>query len=291
MSTRGDCRYCVSIEKKNGNCTDPAPGDGLPVQCVGQWATDKHHILKQYIEATWAVRAKYLPPRGKGGAAYIDLFAGPGKLRIRNTGEVQDGSPLIALRHTEAPFSRLIYCDLDPDNVRSLAARTAADADRTTIVHGDCNTEIERIAALIPRLGLNIALIDPYGLKALKFSTLRRLAEFPRMDFIIHFPTGDIKRNLGQSRSYRDWLNDAMGTSAWATRIASDTDIATMIAVFKEQLATLGYLSLQARSEPIKNDQNLPLYYLVYASKNERGDQIWQSITKNAPSGQRGFGF
>ncbi len=34
---------------------------------------------------------------------------------------------------------------------------------------------------------------------------------------------------------------------------------------------------------------NLPLYYLVYASKSERGDKIWQSITKNKPSGQRGL--
>src|SRR5688572_32795654 len=79
---------------ENGNCTNPSPADGLSVQSVGQWVLDKHHLLKQYIDATWAVRARYLPPQGNGGAAYIDLFAGPGQVRIRNTPEILDGRPL-----------------------------------------------------------------------------------------------------------------------------------------------------------------------------------------------------
>src|SRR5882762_5998726 len=44
-------------KKANGNCTNPDPDDGLPVQCVGPWTKDKHHYLRQYIEATRAVRA------------------------------------------------------------------------------------------------------------------------------------------------------------------------------------------------------------------------------------------
>ena len=29
-----------------------------------------------------------------------------------------------------------------------------------------------------------------------------------------------------------------------------------------------------------------PLYHLVFASKDKLGEKIWNSITKNAPSGQ-----
>lgn len=289
MSTRSSCK-AGGPTLDNGNCTNPA-FDGLPVQCVGPWATDKHFYLRQYIDATRAVRARYLPPKGRGGAAFVDLFAGPGIVRIRDTGEIHDGSPLIALRHEHAPFSRLIFCDLDPDNVRALRARTSKDHERTTVLQGDCNKTIEQIAEKIPPFGLNIALIDPFNLEALKFSTLKRLAEFTRMDLVIHFPTGDIKRNLGQSSNTKRWLDEALGTNTWSSQISSMTDVAGLIEIFKKQLSTLGYLSQQVRSEPIKNSQNLPLYYLVYASKSERGDSIWQSITKNSPSGQRGFDF
>lgn len=274
----------------NGNCTVPAP-DGLPAQCVGQWAADKHHYLKQYVEATRAVRAKFLPPVGRGGAAFIDLFAGPGTVRVRDSGEICDGSPLVALRHADAPFTKLVLCDLDPNNARALRARTAAENPRVTVIEGDCNTHIAEVTRAIPEYGLNIALIDPFALRALKFKTLERLAAFERMDLMVHFPTADIKRNLAQNENTRTWLDEALGTKEWAAKIASSTDVAVLIEIFKQQLGLLGYQSQHVRSEPIRNNQNATLYYLVYASKSPRGDAIWQSITKNGPSGQRGWGF
>ena len=59
------------------------PADGLPVLEVGPWSAEKHDYLRRYITATRAARARYLPPLGRGGAAFIDLFAGPGRARIR----------------------------------------------------------------------------------------------------------------------------------------------------------------------------------------------------------------
>jgi three-Cys-motif partner protein len=128
-------------------------------------------------------------------------------------------------------------------------------------------------------------------LSALKFRTLERLAKVQRMDLIVHFPTGDIKRNVKQNQNTRQWLTEAIGTQSWMTVFKSMSDIGRLIELFKEQLSSLGYGSKSAPSEPIKNNQNLPLYYLVYASKHDRGDAIWKSITKNKPSGQRGLGF
>lgn len=289
MAARPECK-CGGERRANGNCSIAAE-DAAPVQCVGQWAADKHWYLKQYIEATHAVRSKYLPPNGSGGAAFIDLFAGPGMVRVRETAELRDGSPMLALAHTAAPFTRVVLCDLDAENTAALRARTASDANRVSIVEGDCNGKIDDLLREVPAYGLNISLIDPFALQALKFETVRRLAALARMDLVIHFPTADIKRNLGQNENTARWLDEALGTNEWRTKVGSSTDVAVLIDLFKKQLATLGYKSQNVRSEPIKNSQNLPLYYLVYASKSDRGDKIWQSITKNAPSGQRGFGF
>lgn len=288
MSTKAKCKH-GGPTLDNGNCTTPGP-DGLPVQCVGIWATDKHHYLRQYIGATRLVRKKFLGP-GKGGAAFIDIFAGPGMVRVRDTGEIRDGSPLIAVKHREAPFSKLIFCDHDPDNVNALGVRVASEAARVKIIHGDSNTRIDAVVREIPEYGLNIALVDPYALSALKFTTLEALAKFARMDLVVHFPTADIKRNLEQNENTKQWLTEAVGTSSWSDGLTSTTDVGHLIEVFKRQLTTLGYRSTQVRSEPIKNNKNLTLYYLVYASKSERGDAIWQSITKNKPGGQRGMGF
>jgi three-Cys-motif partner protein len=289
VATKSGCKGGGET-RENGNCTNPG-ADGLPVQCVGIWANDKHHYLRKYIGATRGVRSKYLEPQGHGGAAFIDIFAGPGMVRVRDSGEIREGSPLIALRHTEAPFSKVILCDNEPDNVAALGARTTSDAGRVKVVPGDSNETIEAVETEIPEYGLNIALVDPFALQALKFRTLARLAKFPRMDLIIHFPTADIKRNLEQNENTKQWLTDALGTSSWLSELTSLTDVGRVIEIFKRQLASLGYGSQRVRSEPIKNNRNLPLYYLVYASKSERGDKIWQSITKNKPSGQQGMGF
>ena len=49
--------------------TDPV--DGLIVDEVGAWASEKHERLRKYIDAYRSARALFLPPKGTGGAGYI----------------------------------------------------------------------------------------------------------------------------------------------------------------------------------------------------------------------------
>jgi transposase-like protein len=110
------------------------------------------------------------------------------------------GSPLIALEHLEAPFSKVILCDLDEENVQTLRARTARFGDRARVFPGDCNKVVDQIVADIPPYGFNIALLDPFGVDQLQFETIDRLAAIKRMDLILHFPTMDMKRERGSER-------------------------------------------------------------------------------------------
>lgn len=119
MAAGGRCRVGGET-KSNGNCTNPGP-DGLVVQCVGAWAKEKHDYVRRYIAATHAARRKYLVSKGRrpaGGAGYIELFAGPGGARIRSSDEIIDGSPLVAAKHSDAPFTKLIYADKDRRTLR-----------------------------------------------------------------------------------------------------------------------------------------------------------------------------
>ena len=88
--------------------------DGLPLRAAGPWAQEKLDYLARYIavfessmHAKWRVRN------------YVDLLAGPGKNRIRDTGAVILGSPLLALT-TRYPFTGYHFVELDPGHAEAL---------------------------------------------------------------------------------------------------------------------------------------------------------------------------
>lgn len=274
----------------NGNCTNPG-SDGLPVQCVGPWVKEKHDYLRRYIEATTEARRLYLEPTGTrpaGGAAYIDLFAGPGSARIDSSGEIVDGSPLIAARHDRAPFTRLILADLDGENVNALRSRLQTLGRRDEPFDGDCNTKIKEIVDRIPPFGLNIALLDPFGLRPLSFETIAQLARVKRMDLVIHFPTMDIKRTFANAESY---ITRFLGTDSWKERVQWPQQVVELIDVLRAQLGKFGYQQEKVRSLAVENRQHNVLYHLVFATKDRLGNKIWESIARTSAKGQRSFNF
>jgi three-Cys-motif partner protein len=273
-------------KRQNGNCTNPGR-DGHPVQCVGSWAMEKHDYLQRYIEATCAARAKFLVStagRPAGGAAYIDLFAGPGMARVRTSGEIIDGSPIVAAKHSVSPFSRLIFVDREAENANALEARLGALGRQATVICGDSNDKIAEVLDNVPPHGLNIALIDPYDLKTLSFETLRRLAAVKRMDLLIHFPTMDIKRNFATSSAY---IARFLGTDKWKDAVKEARQVVNLIDILRAQLATFGYQQEKVRSLAVKNEHGGLLYHLVFATKDRLGNKIWESIARTDAKRQR----
>lgn len=271
---------CDCAKKPNGNC--PNLDDArLPFQCVHEWALEKHDYLRRYIEATAGPRSRYLPPNGRGGAAYIDLFAGPGRARVQETGEDIDGSPLLALKHERAPFTKLIFCDWEPENADALAVRTTGD-ERVRIITGNCAERIEDAVAEIPPYGLNFTLIDPFGPAGLRWTVLERLASVERIDLLIHFPTGAMKRNFENLN-----FDLIVGTTEWRRDVRTPHDVTRLIDHLRNSLVRVGYTGDQVRSMGIKTPQQLLLYHLVFVSKHSLGNKIWESITKTDARGQR----
>lgn len=279
-----DCD-CGQARQANGNCRLHRE-DGLPLQCVGLWAKEKHDYLARYINATGGARSNFVTPTTEwptpGGAAYVDLFAGPGRARVRGSGEIIDGSPLIAAAHSRAPFTKLVFCDLDSENVAALTARTAAFSDRVRIIPGDCTVTINQVLSEVPPHGLNFALVDPFGPKMLRWDILARLGKVKRMDLLIHFPTAAIKRNF-------DTLDfDSMvGTSEWRGDVHNPHDVPKLVDHLRRSLERIGYTGKAVRSMPIKNTKEGVLYHLVFATKDPLGDKIWSSIVHTDARGQR----
>jgi three-Cys-motif partner protein len=261
----------------------------MVVQCVHEWSREKHDYLSRYIEATANPRARFIQPIGTGGAAYIDLFAGPGRARVAETGQFIDGSPLIALNHAKSPFTTVILCEQDPDSHHALEERTHAFGARVTVLPpGDCNTLIDRVVALAPQSGLNIALVDPFNVSPLAFSTIEKLARLQRMDLLLHFPTSDIKRKFG--RGLMSYIDRFMGTDKWRSVVTKPEQVTKLIPLLRDRLATLGYDPEEVWSEPMKGDGHV-LYHLFYASKNAKGSEIWKRIMRIGAHGQRQGGW
>ncbi len=289
MSDEGWCRY-GGRKLANENCEQPAE-DGLPAQSVGAWARLKHERLSAYLAATHAVRAKFIEPKGRGGAAFIDLFSGPGRVRVRDCKDTEPGSALIAFEHQAAPFSRLIFCDLEPDNVHALRTRTAGDP-RVRVIEGDCNERIDEVLKQVPAEGLNLAFFDPFGAKVFHWDTIARLAHVKRMDLLIHFPTNAIKRNFDNPSvpKFKETIDRMFGNENWRSQVQDARDVAGLIDVLREQLAGLGYDGEMVNTLPVANDHGGLLYHLVFASKAPRGTAIWKSLSRHHGA-QRGLGL
>lgn len=150
---------------------------------------------------------------------------------------------------------------------------------------GDCNDEIDRIAAAIPPHGLNLALVDPFGATPLRFETLAKLARFERMDMLLNFPTGDLARNL---RQYEERVTRFLGTDAWKKRVSGAKDVLKLLDVLRDQLLPFGYQKAKVCYEPLlKNKRKAPLYHFVLVAKHGLADKIWRSVTRIEGSGQR----
>ncbi len=275
---RGTC-HCGQRQKANGNCP-VCREDGLALQCIGPWSLEKHDYLRRYIEATHAVRARFK----RGGAAFIDVFAGPGRAKRTDTGQIVDGSPLIAACHARAPFSHLVFGESDQENIVALQGRTTRFQPRVHVVEGDSIQGIQSIIAKIPPHGLNLALVDPFGPAGLRWIMLEALARVQRMDLIVHFPTVGARRN----EAHVDF--DAMvGSNSWRNKPGGL--LQQLVACLKENLRKLDYKKGDVRDVPVKNNQGGVLYHLIFATKNPLGEKIWKSIVRTDASGQRGFGW
>ena len=138
---------CPHRDTNSGNC--PFPGDdGLPVQCVGEWAEDKYWFLGRYVEATRHARKKFWQ---NGNAVYVDLYCGPGRCRVRPTKKEVDNGAMKVMAHREVPFNEYHFVDAAPESVDALKQRASS---RNSYYRADDSTKI--IHELVAQLDYDI---------------------------------------------------------------------------------------------------------------------------------------
>jgi len=258
--------------------------DGLPTRQTGPWSFDKLFWWNRYIEIT--TRAMVGSPHWSE-LVYVDLFAGPGICTTRVDDDRMPGSPLIAALAPKS-FDRLLLCESDSALAaacRTRLSRLCPDVP-ATLIPGDCNEAIDDVVAQIPDRALTLAFIDPTGLHA-HYETVRRLTENRRVDlYILLADNMDIVRNVELYATRPDSnLDLVLGPdSNWRTEWnqlsnQTPTNVAALFAdIYKRQLAKLGYT--HTADEVLRNSQQVPIYRVVFASKDPRGLDFWNKTVK-----------
>lgn len=272
----------------------PPGDDGLYFEDVGAWVEDKHRLVALYEELfstgmkyKWDVRM------------CIDLYAGPGLARIRETNKFLWGSPIRALG-VKDPFDKYVFCEEREEAMNALRIRTGRmfpTAD-VSFIHGDCNECADEVKRVVPmhskdRKVLSFCFIDPYNL-SVKFSTIKNLSE-KYIDFLILLALGmDANRNL---QSYLDPSNhkidEFLGLSnwreTWGQKVLGGTSFPQFLAeAFAKQMESLDYLPVPFyRMKQIRSDaKNLPLYHLALFSRSQRAYDYWEEVLKYGTSQQ-----
>ncbi|MCC8937881.1 three-Cys-motif partner protein TcmP [Bradyrhizobium sp. Arg68] len=265
--------------------------DGLQVEEVGRWAKDKIASLCRYIDISRAVRKKWLGP-GKGGAAYVELFCGPGRSRIRRTNEYIDGSCMAAWKASiasKAPFSAVYVGDAD-EYRRSLAIERLKRAGAPVVeLSGTAVQAAFEARSLLRANGLNFVFVDPYNLGAFEFDVMKAFAGLRYIDMLVHISKMDLQRNTGMNIKAQQSAFDNFAPDWRSTVNLNQRHAAIRREVFEywcQKVAELG-ISTSADMQLITGEGGQHLYWLTLVAKHDLAHKFWKTASNS--SGQRSF--
>lgn len=264
--------------------------DGLPREIVGAWASDKYARLAKYVDISRAVRSQWVG-KGRAGASFIDLFSGPGRVRVKDTSEVMDGSSLVAWLEsvkTRTGFSHLHVADADARLVAATAARLQRLGAPVYPETGTAEATVDRIIPKLNRFGLHFAFLDPYNLGALPFEVIRKLAQLQRMDILIHVSVQDLNRNVLRYISKPKSPLDTFAPS-WRQHVDTDRSIDHMrgklFEYWRSVLRSIGMSTAEA-AELVVGSKNQPLYWLAFVARHKLALEFWEKIRHLEPKRQ-----
>jgi three-Cys-motif partner protein len=265
---------------------------------VGKWAEEKHAPVSFYAKLfSTGMKDKWHE------RVYIELYAGSGHSRIKDTSKIMAGSPLQALL-LEHPFDKYIFCETNPKALDALKVRVARTAPSARVVYigGDCNQRVSDILAEIPPHStghrvLSLCFVDPYDI-GIKFETLRRLAD-KYIDFLVLLALYmDANRNLDNYVSEKavkidEFLGERTWREEWKARQQNGTPFPQFLAEeFSQSMETLNYRRQPFyKMKPVRiAEMNVPLYRLALFSRHSRAYTFWDEVLKYSTP-QTAFNF
>lgn len=262
---------------------------------IGIWSEVKLAIIKEYASAY----ARILDAKRRESMfslkwLYIDAFAGPGIHLSRRTGEVVDGSPLIALK-TSPAFSEYHFIDADPARAKQLRSIAGPRTD-VHVYSEDCNDVLLR--DVFPRAKYAdykraLCLLDPYNIN-LKWEVIETAGQMGSIEVFLNLMIMDINRNaLRRDRdkalqSKIDQLTRLWGDETWEDAAFSGAgnlfgnpekvSNEEFEEAFRDRLKRKAGFKFVSKPMPMRTKTNSVIYYLYFASQQPVASGIVDDI-------------
>lgn len=264
----------------------------IQVDEVGEWTEIKLKIIKDYSVAYARILDKQ---PGIKAFDYIDAFAGAGKHISRTSGQEIKGSPAIALNVTP-PFTHYHFIDLDGNRAESLR-NLAAQRKDVQVYQGDCNTIL--LTDVFPKCRYEdrrraLCLLDPYGLNP-RWKVVEAAGKMRSVEIFLNFMIMDANMNVLWKDpdkvlpSQIERMNDFWGDDTWRNAAYTKENTLfgewefknpneTIVSAYKDRLKNVAGFKYVPEPIPMRNNKGTIIYFLFFASHNQTGFKIAQSI-------------
>jgi len=262
---------------------------------IGVWSEVKLAIVRDYAsEYTKILDARRRNSISRLRWLYVDAFAGPGIHLSKASGEMVDGSPMIALS-TQPPFSEFHFIDSDPARCRQLR-EIAGDRNDVKIYCADSNDIL--LNDVFPRAKFSdyrraLCLLDPYNIN-LKWEVIEAAGKSGTIELFLTFMIMDINRNAIRRnptksiQSKVDQLTRLWGDETWLDvayssegKLFEDPEKVsneTFESAWRERLKNKAGFKYVSAPLPMKTKNNAVIYYLYFASHKPVAANIVEQI-------------
>lgn len=252
-------------------------GDG-----VGQWvAQQKHMYLSTYIDAARAAaKSKYFSEW-----VFIDPFCGPGRMRQRNESTTRPGGSVVAWRQSQAsgtPFGKVFIGDINPIKREACEARLRALGAPVQSFLGAAEKTVLDMVRAVPKNALCLVYLDPYNLELLSYSVIETLATLSKVDFVVHFSTMDLIRNVAAELDPERARFDEV-SPGWRQRLGGVANQSLAVAFFDDWYKKVKTLNFEfSKAMPlITNDDQREIYKLVFFARHDLPIKLWADVARD----------
>lgn len=262
---------------------------------IGIWSEVKLSIIKEYASAYAKImEAKRRERLRSLSWIYIDAYAGPGYHLSKTSGELVEGSPLIAL-NTDPPFHEYHFIDTDSGRARQLRKLSGERPD--VFIYGeDCNKVLLR--EVFPRARYEdyrraLCLLDPYNIN-LTWQVIEGAGNARSVEIFMNLMIMDINRNAMRRnpdksiQSKMEQLTRLWGDESWKDAgYATDRNLFSepekvsneeFAEAFRQRLKEKAGFKYVPTPMPMKTKSNSTIYYLYFASQKPAAANIVNDI-------------
>lgn len=249
---------------------------------IGEWSERKIEIATKY-----AKEFSKIVGSNRFRTHYIDGFCGGGFHLRKETQERIRGTAVRIVEEVSPPFEKYHLVDADLEKASAMAKRLSGRPN-IKVYPGDANLVL--LNEVFPAIQWSnydraLCFLDPYRI-LLNWGVLVHAGRSRAMDVILHFPTGDVQRNvLRRNRSIVspsdiERMNTMWGDGSWEnvayrevqTLFGSELEkepIQNILDAFCVRLEKEACFKFVSKPLAMKNKTNATIYHLIFASQKD----------------------